>query len=51
MDELRKTAEGYLQNGLIRLEGIAAVEIIGGEEKEVVIETSEYLMKAYGLDV
>jgi len=51
MDELRKTAEGYLQNGLIRLEGIAAVEIIGGEEKEVVIETNEYLMKAYGLDI
>lgn len=51
MDELRKTAEGYLQNGLIRLEGIAAVEIIGGEEKEVVIETNEYLMKAYNLDI
>jgi len=51
MDELRKTAEGYLQNGLIRLEGIAAVEIIGGEEKEVVIETNEYMMKAYGLDI
>jgi len=51
MDELRKVAEGYLQNGLIRLEGIAAVEIIGGEEKEVVIETNEYLMKAYGLDI
>ena len=49
MDELRKTAENYLRNELIRLEGIAAVEIIGGEEKEVVIHTTPYLLKAYGL--
>ena len=51
MDELRKVAANYLQNELIRLEGIAAVEIIGGEEKEVIVETSSYLMDAYGLDL
>jgi len=49
MDELRKVAVNYLRNELVRLEGIAAVEIIGGEEKEVVIRTSAYLLKAHGL--
>ncbi|MCK4754724.1 MAG: efflux RND transporter permease subunit, partial [Calditrichia bacterium] len=43
MDELRRVAENYLQNELTRLEGIAAVEIIGAEVKEVVVKTSPYL--------
>ncbi len=51
MDELRKIASNYLQNELTRLEGIAAVEILGAEEKEVVIQTSPYLMDAYGIDI
>jgi HAE1 family hydrophobic/amphiphilic exporter-1 len=51
MDELRKIAENYLHNELTRLEGIAAVEIIGMEEKEVVIMTSQYLMDAHNLDI
>jgi len=49
MDELRKVAENYIRNELIRLEGIAEVEIYGGEEKEVVIETDNYLLEAYNL--
>ncbi|MFZ5517351.1 MAG: efflux RND transporter permease subunit [Candidatus Zhuqueibacterota bacterium] len=49
MDELRRVAENYLRNELIRLEGIAEVELLGQEEKEVVIETNNYLMEAYGL--
>jgi len=51
MDELRRIAENYLQNELTRLEGIAAVELIGAEEKEVVVKTSPYLMDAHGLDL
>ena len=51
MDELRKIAEGYIRNELIRLEGIAAVEIIGAEEKEVLIKTSPYLLEAHGLSL
>jgi HAE1 family hydrophobic/amphiphilic exporter-1 len=51
MDELRKVAENYLQNELTRLEGIAAVELIGAEEKEVVVKTSPYLMDAHALDM
>ncbi len=49
MDELRRIAENYLRNELIRLEGIAEVELLGQEEKEVIIETNDYLMEAYSL--
>jgi HAE1 family hydrophobic/amphiphilic exporter-1 len=49
MDELRKIAVNYLSNELTRLEGIAAVEILGAEEKEIVVSTTPYLLKAHGL--
>jgi hydrophobic/amphiphilic exporter-1 (mainly G- bacteria), HAE1 family len=49
MDELRKVSENYLRSELVRLEGVAEVELLGQEEKEVVIETNDYLMDAYGL--
>ncbi|TFH00455.1 MAG: efflux RND transporter permease subunit, partial [Calditrichales bacterium] len=49
MDELRKIADNYLRNELTRLEGIAAVDIIGAEEKELTVQTSPYLLKAHGL--
>ncbi len=49
MDELRRVAENYLRNELIRLEGIAEVELLGQEEQEVVIETNNYLLEAYNL--
>jgi len=49
MDELRKVAESYIRNELIRLEGIAEVRLLGQEEKEVVVETSPYFLEAFGL--
>jgi hydrophobic/amphiphilic exporter-1 (mainly G- bacteria), HAE1 family len=49
MDELRKVGENYIRNELIRLEGIADVVLTGIEEKEVIIETDQYRMKAYGV--
>lgn len=49
MDELRRVAETSIRNELIRLEGIADVQLIGGEEKEVRIETDQYRMQAYGV--
>ncbi len=49
MDEIRKVAEDYIRNELIRLEGIADVELSGQEEKEVVIETDSYMLDAYEL--
>ncbi|MDA3906635.1 MAG: efflux RND transporter permease subunit [Bacteroidales bacterium] len=51
MDELRKVGENYIRNELIRLEGIAEVNLTGTEEKEVLIETEAYLLDAHGLSV
>jgi HAE1 family hydrophobic/amphiphilic exporter-1 len=49
MDELRKISENYIRNELIRLEGIADVSLSGIEEKEVLIETNQYMLDAFGL--
>ncbi len=49
LDAMRKTAENYVRNKLMRLEGIADVKIVGDETAEVVIETSSYKLDAYGL--
>ncbi len=49
MDELRMVAENYLHNELIRMEGIADVRLLGQEEKEVVIETNNYMMEAFDI--
>jgi len=51
LNELRKVAENYVRNELIRLEGIADVEIDGAEEIEVLIETNDYLLKSYNVDL
>jgi HAE1 family hydrophobic/amphiphilic exporter-1 len=49
MDELRKVAENYIRNELVRIEGIADVKLTGQEESEVVVETSKYLLESFGL--
>jgi HAE1 family hydrophobic/amphiphilic exporter-1 len=49
MDELRQTAENYIRNELIRLEGIADIQLSGHEVNEVVIETNQYLLDAFGI--
>jgi hydrophobic/amphiphilic exporter-1 (mainly G- bacteria), HAE1 family len=49
MDELRKIAENYIRNELVRIEGVADVKLIGKEESEVVIETNKYLLESFGL--
>jgi hydrophobic/amphiphilic exporter-1 (mainly G- bacteria), HAE1 family len=51
LNELRSVAENYVRNELIRLEGIADVEVDGSEEIEVLIETSDYLLKSYNIDL
>jgi HAE1 family hydrophobic/amphiphilic exporter-1 len=51
LNELRRVAENYVKNELIRLEGIADVEIDGAEEMEVLIETNDYLLKSYNVDL
>lgn len=51
LNELRSVAENYVRNELIRLEGIADVEVDGAEELEVLIETSDYLLQSYNVDL
>jgi HAE1 family hydrophobic/amphiphilic exporter-1 len=51
MNELRKVAQNYIRNELIRLEGVADVEVSGAQELEVVIETTPYKLEAFGLTV
>ncbi len=49
MEELRKTAENYIRNELVRIEGVADVKLTGIEESEVVIETNKYVLESFGL--
>ena len=49
MDELRKVAENYIRNELVRIEGVADVRLIGIEESEVIIETNKYILESFGL--
>jgi len=49
LDDIRKVAENYIRNELVRIEGIADVKLTGVEESEVVIETNKYVLDSYGL--
>ncbi|WP_163716722.1 efflux RND transporter permease subunit [Mangrovibacterium lignilyticum] len=49
MNELRKVAQNYIRNELVRLEGVAEVEVSGAEEPQILVETNQYLLDAFGL--
>jgi hydrophobic/amphiphilic exporter-1 (mainly G- bacteria), HAE1 family len=49
MNEIRKVAENYIRNELVRLEGVAEVELSGQEENEVVIETNLYRLESQNI--
>jgi HAE1 family hydrophobic/amphiphilic exporter-1 len=49
MNELRKVGENYIRNELVRLEGVAEVELSGQEENEVIISTDPYRLEAQNL--
>lgn len=51
MDVLRRTGDNFIRNELIRLDGVAAVEVIGGEEKEVKINTEQQILDAFDLTI
>lgn len=51
MNELRKVGENYIRNELIRLKGIAEVELTGAQEKEIRIETNQYLLDAHQISI
>lgn len=49
MNELRKVSENYIRNELVRLEGVAEVELSGQQENEVIISTDPYRLEAQNL--
>jgi len=51
MAELRKVAESYIRNELIRLEGVAEVAIAGAEYTSLFIRTDPYRLEAFGLTI
>lgn len=51
MAELRKVADSYIKNELIRLEGVADVTLSGEEITNLIIETDEYKLAAFGLTI
>jgi HAE1 family hydrophobic/amphiphilic exporter-1 len=51
LDKLRRTAENVIRNDLIRLPGIAAVEVIGAQRRELEVNTDAYTLEAYGLTI
>ena len=51
MAELRKMAESYVRNELIRLEGVAEVALSGQERSVLTINTDAYKLKAFGLTI
>jgi len=51
MNQIRKVAENYISNELVRLEGVAEVELAGQEESEIVIETDVYRLESQDLSM
>ncbi len=51
LDEMRRLAEDYVRPALERLRGVAAVRISGGREREVIVETDEFLLDSFGITV
>lgn len=51
MNELRKIAESYIRNELIRVEGVADVSLSGAEMNILAIKTDPYKLKAFNLTV
>ena len=49
MNELRKVAQNYIRNELVRLEGVAEVDLEGIEENEVRIDTDPYKLESFGM--
>lgn len=49
MDELRKVAQNYIRNELIRVDGIADVRLSGEQTKEIWIETDPYMLESHGI--
>ena len=51
MNELRKVSENYIRNELVRIEGVAQVDLDGIEKNEVRIDTDPYALESFNLTV
>ncbi len=51
MDELRKIAENTIRNELVRIEGVADIQLNGQEYVYVEIQTNPYLLEAHHLTI
>ncbi len=51
LDTLRQTAENVIRNELVRLPGIAGVELVGERRREILVKTDPYTLEAYGLSM
>jgi HAE1 family hydrophobic/amphiphilic exporter-1 len=51
LDALRQTAENIIRNELVRLPGVAAVDLVGERRREVLVKTDAYTLQAYGLSM
>ncbi|MEF8810162.1 MAG: efflux RND transporter permease subunit [Bacteroidales bacterium] len=51
MNLLRQTAENYIYNQMVRINGVADIDISGEEEAELLIQTENYLLDAYDLSM
>ena len=49
LDGLRRTAENVIRNDLIRLPGVAAVDLVGERRREVLVRTTNDTLEAFGL--
>jgi HAE1 family hydrophobic/amphiphilic exporter-1 len=49
LDKLRMTAENNIRNELIRLPGIAAVELLGDRRREIEVKSDSYTLESCGL--
>jgi len=51
MAELRKVADSYVRNELMRVEGVADVSLAGDEFTNLMIDTDPYKLNAFGITV
>lgn len=49
MNELRKIAENYMRSELVRLDGVADIQLNGQENAYIEIRTDPYMLEAFGL--
>lgn len=51
MADLRKVADSYVRNELVRVDGVADVVLSGDEVSNLVVRTDPYKLDAYGLNI